>query len=301
MTITRGRLPGFVAEMWVIASRVGRLRAPRFMVAELSRMWIGCENNRRAARTAPQMHYRHRRLTGSVQENSDRDSMAVWRRHRKDIERLFRAAAFWLAEPSRRFKSDRALKTAVRGGVPVNARSSWSSIHTSPALSRANFRFCIRPRPSFGRRRTPEASLQIFKIKRHLFRRTCAKGFAGRIFLWQRGFQFVEMKNHIHADPDKAIILVPRMTTAFRDSSAAVDRLPSSSRRCRQHRLTAARRCTSASVLRPKVFIHRIVSGQQIFNRQFFASLDRPQRVDEDATAVFDRLAVRRAGVVQPS
>jgi hypothetical protein len=73
----------------------------RFMVAELSRMWIGCENNQRVARSAPQIHFRRLRPTGSVQENSGRDSMAVRRRRRKGIDRLFRAAAFWLAEPSR--------------------------------------------------------------------------------------------------------------------------------------------------------------------------------------------------------
>lgn len=65
--------------------------------------------------------------------------------------------------------------------------------------------------------------------------------------------------------------------------------------------MTAVRRSAPTRVLRPNVFIQRIVCGQQIFNKQLFTGLDRPERVDEDAASVFDRLAVGRACVIKPS
>ena len=42
-------------------------------------------------------------------------------------------------------------------------------------------------------------------------------------------------------------------------------------------------------------------SGQQIFDAQFFTRLDLLQHVNKHAITVFDSLAIRRAGVVQPS
>ncbi|MGF6902353.1 hypothetical protein P3T22_003630 [Paraburkholderia sp. GAS348] len=65
--------------------------------------------------------------------------------------------------------------------------------------------------------------------------------------------------------------------------------------------MTTVRRGAPACVLRPDVFIQRIVSGEQIFSEQFFTGSDRPERVDENAAIVFNGLAVGRARVIEPA
>jgi hypothetical protein len=49
------------------------------------------------------------------------------------------------------------------------------------------------------------------------------------------------------------------------------------------------------------MFIAAIFSGQQIINKEFVAGLNRPDCMDEDATGVFDGLAVGRARVIEPA
>ncbi|MGF6997137.1 hypothetical protein P3T25_005513 [Paraburkholderia sp. GAS32] len=83
-------------------------------------------------------------------ENSGKDSTAVCRRRRGDVDRLGRAAVSSPVEPSRRFRSDSARQTDVRAGISVNASSSRSSSTgrlNSPVTFPANFRFRIRPLP----------------------------------------------------------------------------------------------------------------------------------------------------------
>jgi len=54
-------------------------------------------------------------------------------------------------------------------------------------------------------------------------------------------------------------------------------------------------------ILATQVLIQRVFNCQLVFDKQFFACPDRPERIDKDASRVFDRLAVRRACMVQPS
>ncbi|MGF6997138.1 hypothetical protein P3T25_005514 [Paraburkholderia sp. GAS32] len=63
--------------------------------------------------------------------------------------------------------------------------------------------------------------------------------------------------------------------------------------------MTTVSRGAPACVLRPDVFIQRIVSATQ--NEQFFTGPDGPKRMDENAAIVFDGLAVRGTGVIEPA
>ncbi|CAE6838987.1 hypothetical protein R69749_06951 [Paraburkholderia domus] len=77
-------------------------------------------------------------------ENSAKDSTAVGRRRRGDVDRLGSATVFTLVEPSRRLRSHSARQTDTRAGVPVNASSSRPSSSgrlTPPAVLRTNVDF----------------------------------------------------------------------------------------------------------------------------------------------------------------
>jgi hypothetical protein len=65
--------------------------------------------------------------------------------------------------------------------------------------------------------------------------------------------------------------------------------------------VTTVRCGAPTRVLRPDVFIQRIVSGEQILNEQFFTGPDRPERVNENPSLILDSLAVRRTGVIEPA
>jgi len=87
-----------------------------------------------------------------AQENSGKDSTAVWRwRWRREAaDRQVRAGVDSPTEPRRLLRSDSALQTDVRSGIATNANSSRFSSSgrlDSPVIFPANFRFRIRPLP----------------------------------------------------------------------------------------------------------------------------------------------------------
>ena len=85
-----------------------------------------------------------------AQENSGKDSTAVWRWRREAADRLVRAGAYSPTEPRRLLRSDSALQTDVRSGIATNANSSRFSSSgrlDSPVIFPANFRFRIRLLP----------------------------------------------------------------------------------------------------------------------------------------------------------
>ena len=65
--------------------------------------------------------------------------------------------------------------------------------------------------------------------------------------------------------------------------------------------MPTVRRGASTRLLRPDVFIQRIVSGEQIFNEQFFTGLDRPERVVAKKTLAAKKTGAPRKTVVTKS
>jgi hypothetical protein len=93
--------------------------------------------------------------SGSVQENSDKDSTTIWCRYRAGARRPVRVGRFSSTELRRLVRSTSALSTDARSRISGNASSSRFSNSgrlASSVVFATSFGFCIRPLPDW---RTP--------------------------------------------------------------------------------------------------------------------------------------------------